>query len=72
MRYLPLLLLLFTSCASTAPTIVSTDLDNFWQAYEAVQQEADTAEQLRLFKQFFTDRASEGQMAMMAARSCSN
>ena len=66
-RYL-LLLLLFTSCASTAPTIVSTDLDNFWQAYEAVQQEADTAKQLRLFKQLFTDRASEGQMAMMAAR----
>lgn len=46
----------------------SQDIENFWYAYDQVQNTDDSATQIKLFQSLFIDHASEGQKAMMDLR----
>lgn len=43
-----------------ANTIYTTDIDNFWQAYDSVRTTKDTTKQLRFIQTLYLDKASDG------------
>lgn len=49
-------------------TIVTTDLDHFWEAYDKVTSTSDSLEQMEYLNELFIDKASDGQKAMFEAR----
>lgn len=64
---------LLVSCqpSDTAPVpqvIISTDVDRFWKAFDAIQTTSDSTEQLVHLTQLFWDSASLGQQRMFEAR----
>ena len=70
------LLLLFVSllistvsfAQKQAETIVTTDIDNFWIAYDQIIKSTDSAEKYKLLEQHFISKGSPGLKAMMTAR----
>lgn len=54
--------------AQNAPNIVTTDIDNFWTAYDKIVATKDSAEQLEILNKEFIEKASIGQQAMFKAR----
>jgi hypothetical protein len=56
------------SYAQTAPTIITTDIDNFWAAYDKIVTTKDNAEQLKYLNELFIEKASPGQQEMFKAR----
>ncbi|HIB49542.1 MAG TPA: hypothetical protein EYO35_14685 [Flavobacteriaceae bacterium] len=69
------ILVCFISCAEKKihpyQAIVSSDIDNFFNAFDAIHQTTDSLEQLISLRTEFLDKASEGQLAMIAARNYS-
>jgi len=68
-----LLLLLIISCWSCShrniePKIVTSDLEHFWTAYDAIHAERDTARHLAMLDSLFLRRTTPGQRAMIEAR----
>lgn len=51
--------------------IISTDIANFYDAFDAIQKTNDTTTQLKLLHELFLDKATPGQEAMIAARNYS-
>lgn len=47
---------------------ITTDIDNFWQAYDKIVATKDTVQQYQYLNQLFLDKATPGQKAMIAAR----
>lgn len=41
-------------------TIYTTDIDNFWQAYDSIRITKDTTKQLRFVQTLYLDKASDG------------
>ncbi len=60
----------FVSCGNdrNQQPIVSSDISNFWEAYDQVQTTQDTIEQQNYLQTLFLDKASPGQQRMIAAR----
>ena len=48
--------------------VITTDVDNFWMAYDKVVASTDSLEQKTLLETHFMEKASAGQKAMFAAR----
>ncbi len=79
MRYLlaAALLILFPALASaqnlseppTAPLVVTADIDRFWEAYDQIVAEPDSAEQARILDSLFVQRGTPGLRAMIERRS---
>lgn len=55
--------------AQNAPNIITTDIDNFWAAYDKIVTTKDNAEQLEYLNKLFIEKASPGQQSMFKARS---
>ncbi|MCI2230437.1 hypothetical protein MC378_14755 [Polaribacter sp. MSW13] len=51
--------------------IITSDIDNFWNAYDKINATKDTIQQIKLLKTLFLDKASEGQKKMIQARNYS-
>lgn len=51
--------------------IITSDIDNFWNAYDNVNTTKDSIQQIKLLKTLFLDKASEGQKKMIQARNYS-
>jgi hypothetical protein len=71
MQWLPLAALLSGATIATAQpatTVITTDVDHFWEAFDRIAATTDTATQRALLSTFFLDKASPGQRAMIAAR----
>lgn len=68
--------MIFSSCQtndnyssfSKEQIIVSTDITNFWKAYDAVSSTEDTIKQMYFLKSMFLENASKGQKKMMEVR----
>ncbi len=56
------------SAQQNNPDFVTTDIDNFWQAYDKIVGTKDTILQYQYLNQLFLDKATPGQKAMIAAR----
>lgn len=54
--------------AQNAPNIITTDIDNFWTAYDKIVTTKDNAEQLEYLNKLFIEKASPGQQEMFKAR----
>jgi Bacterial Ig-like domain len=49
-------------------SLITTDIDNFWQAYDKIVKTKDSVAQYDYLKRLFLDRATVGQKAMIQAR----
>ena len=54
--------------AQNAPNVITTDIDNFWAAYDKIVTTKDNAEQLEYLNKLFIEKASVGQQQMFEAR----
>ncbi|PTT28191.1 hypothetical protein DBR28_17030, partial [Chryseobacterium sp. HMWF028] len=62
-------LLVFASVFSQKSTkIFTSDIDNFWIAYDSIQKTNDHSKKLDLIKKLYTDKATKGLKAFMDAR----
>lgn len=48
--------------------VVTTDIDNFWEAYDAISAAGDSARQYQLLEDLFLERGSPGLHALMERR----
>ena len=51
--------------------IITSDIDNFWNAYDKIITTKDTIQQTYFLKNLFLDKASKGQKSMIRARNYS-
>ncbi|WP_343640392.1 Ig-like domain-containing protein [Chryseobacterium sp.] len=64
-----ILSLVFASAFSQKSTrIFTSDIDNFWVAYDSIQKTNDYSGKLDLIKRLYTDKATKGLKAFMDAR----
>lgn len=77
MKNIYLIVLVFTFFGCNQKTdhlnsnIITSDIDNFWNAYDKIKITKDTIQQVELLKTLFLDKASEGQKKMIQARNYS-
>jgi hypothetical protein len=62
------LFLLFDVFAQTSTNIITTDIDNFWIAYDKITATKDRAEQLDYINELYIEKGSPGLKAIMQAR----
>jgi hypothetical protein len=60
-----LLILIFNTCSTstfgqTQPQIFTSDIDNFWIAYDSVKTTADTTKQKEFIQKLYLDKATSG------------
>ncbi|WP_426478236.1 Ig-like domain-containing protein [Chryseobacterium sp. CBSDS_008] len=64
-----ILSLIFTSAFSQKSTkIFTSDIDNFWTAYDSIQKTKEYSQKLDILKTLYTDKATQGLKAFMNAR----
>ncbi|RFZ94161.1 hypothetical protein D0C36_00980 [Mucilaginibacter conchicola] len=76
MKKLNLLLFLFILCMPLAmqaqqrnsKIVYTSDIDNFWQAYDSLATVSDTAKQVDILQKLYVDRGTPGLKAFMKAR----
>src|SRR5574339_150676 len=68
-------ILLFTinlfSPAQDTQNVFTSDINNFWMAYDSIQTTKDSLEQIRFIKTLYIDKGTKGLKAFMAARNYS-
>lgn len=64
------IILLIISCTKNErpQNVITTDIDNFWEAYDSIQTTTDSTTQMQYLKTLFLDKGTEGLTAIMAAR----
>jgi hypothetical protein len=55
-------------CQKNNQTIITSDIDNFWTAYDKITATKDSAEQYNLLDKFFLKKGTKGLKAIMEAR----
>lgn len=68
--FYPLLMSLFLAHASVAQkqVFVTTDIDNFWNAYDTIIATTDSIQRYQLLKQFYLNKASDGLKSLREVR----
>lgn len=68
--FLFLIVIVFASCKTKVKTdnIVTTDIDNFWTAYDKIQTTQDSVQQMKYLKELFLDKGTTGLKAIMQVR----
>lgn len=67
MKFLPILILLF-SINAFSQKIITSDIDNFWNAYDKIIVEKDSVKQLDLINTLYLDKGTPGLDGIMRAR----
>lgn len=57
-----------TAFSQKSTRIFTSDIDNFWVAYDSIQKTSDYSGKLNLIKRLYTDKATKGLKAFMNAR----
>jgi hypothetical protein len=60
-----LLIIFLLPLALRAQHVVTTDLDNFWQALDSVRSQKDSVTQREIVRRLYLDNASEGLQAFL-------
>lgn len=55
----------------TTQTFVSTEIDNFWNAYEKIIATKDSVRQYSLLKELYFDKRAEGLKSLIEVRNSS-
>jgi hypothetical protein len=61
-------LVFVTAFSQKSTKIFTSDIDNFWVAYDSIQKTNDYSTKLDLIKRLYTDKATKGLKAFMNAR----
>ncbi|MDR6457516.1 hypothetical protein J2786_000609 [Chryseobacterium vietnamense] len=61
-------LVFVTAFSQKSTKIFTSDIDNFWMAYDSIQKTNDYSTKLDLIKRLYTDKATKGLKAFMNAR----
>lgn len=61
-------LVFVTAFSQKSTRIFTSDIDNFWVAYDSIQKTNDYSTKLDLIKKLYTDKATKGLKAFMNAR----
>ena len=71
-RQFALCLLVTASLASSAqpgePKVITSDIDNFWIAYDSIQTTADSIRQIHFIQTLYIDKGTKGLKAFMVLR----
>jgi hypothetical protein len=66
-----IIVLLFSSCKLTEKkqgNIITSDVTNFWQAYDKIQTTQDSIQQIQYLKELFIDKGTPGLKGVIKAR----
>ena len=63
-----LFILLFTSTAQDSKIVFTSDIDNFWIAYDSIQTTKDSLKQIHFIQTLYINKGTKGLKAFMAAR----
>ncbi len=66
--FLASLLLICMNIASAQQQIITTDIKNFWQAYDQIKLTTDSARQIDLINQLYIQKGTPGLKALMRVR----
>ena len=66
--FFPLFILLYTSTAQDTKKVFTSDIDNFWIAYDSIQTTKDSLKQVHFIQTLYIDKGTKGLKAFMAAR----
>src|SRR6186713_2681068 len=58
----------FTSKGQDAKKVFTSDIDNFWIAYDSIQTTKDSAKQIEFIQKLYIDKGTKGLKAFMAVR----
>jgi len=59
---------IFSCQSKKEKNFITSDIQNFWNAFDSVQNSSDSTEQIEILQTQFFDKASPGQKAMFEAR----
>jgi hypothetical protein len=63
------IVLFFTSSAqTTSQKVFTSDIDNFWRAFDSIQTTTDSLQQLKFIRELYIQKGTEGLKAFMQAR----
>jgi hypothetical protein len=62
------LLLILNASAQVSSKVFTSDIDNFWTAYDSIRTTNDSTRQIQFIKELYIDKGSEGLKAFMQAR----
>ncbi|KOY85238.1 hypothetical protein AD998_02885 [bacterium 336/3] len=68
MKYHLIFSLLFFSFFANAQEVITSDIDNFWKAYDQIKQVSDTNQHAKILKELFFDKGTEGLRLIMERR----
>lgn len=68
MKFLQIIFLCLFSVSAFSQKIITTDIDNFWNAYDQIIIEKDSARQLNLIRTLYIDKGTPGLDGIMRAR----
>ncbi|HEV8271100.1 MAG TPA: DUF2268 domain-containing putative Zn-dependent protease [Chitinophagaceae bacterium] len=63
-----LCILSFTSKGQDTKKVFTSDIDNFWTAYDSIQTTKDSLKQIAFIKRLYIDKGTKGLKAFMAVR----
>src|SRR5947209_1854593 len=63
-----LIIFIFVSGQGTSRNVYTTDIDNFWIAFDSIQTTSDSAQQIGFIKKFYIDPGSAGLKSFMIVR----
>ncbi|MFY0629421.1 MAG: hypothetical protein JXR05_03510 [Flavobacteriaceae bacterium] len=66
-----IIILLFSSCKSTnekQQNVITSDVANFWQAYDKIKTTNDSIQQIKYLKELFIDKGTPGLEGIMKVR----
>ena len=66
--YLLFCIFTFTSKGQDAKKVFTSDIDNFWIAYDSIQTTKDSLKQIAFIKELYIDKGTKGLRAFMALR----
>ena len=58
----------FTSKGQDAKKVFTSDIDNFWIAYDSIQTTKDSVKQIDFIQKLYIDKGTKGLRAFMAVR----
>ncbi|RZJ68981.1 DUF2268 domain-containing putative Zn-dependent protease [Flavobacterium sp.] len=64
--------LLITSVSLAQSRVFSSDIDNFWNAYDAISKTSDKAQKLQLINEIYIEKGTDGLRSFMKVRNYSD
>lgn len=72
MKNLVLIFLVISTFSVAQPRVFSSDIDHFWNAYDAISKTSDHSEKIRLINELYISKGTDGLRSFMKARQYSD